>query len=80
MDILKALADWLLEGVKWVVDLLPDSPFRVDWIPDIVHQVMGYLNYFIPVGLMLKTMLAWTVVVGLWYVYSLLMRWLKAIE
>lgn len=80
MDIIGKLVDWVVDNIKGIIDLLPDSPFRVEYVPAIVEQMMGYVNYFIPIGLMLKTMLAWTVCVGVWYAAMILMRWLKAIE
>lgn len=79
MDFIKSLIDWVVNGIKAVVDLLPDSPFQIT-VPDSVQQMMGYVNYFIPIKLMLQTMLAWTICVGVWYAATILMRWVKAIE
>lgn len=79
MDILKSISGWIVDGVKSVVDLLPDSPFTFD-VPASVQQMLGYVNYFIPIRQMLITLGAWTACVIVWYAASVFMRWLKAIE
>lgn len=59
--------------------LLPLSPFQ-----QFINQFrglpyLGWLNWFFPVGDCLVVMLAWLGAVGLFYLYSVLMRWLKMI-
>ena len=41
---------------------------------------LGYLNYFIPVGTFLKIGAAWLAAIALFYLYSVLARWIKLIE
>ena len=62
-----------------VIDLLPDSPFNFD-LPDYVQDILGYINYFVPIGSMIKILTAWTACIIVWYAASALMRWIKAIE
>lgn len=65
--------------VQHLSDFLPLSPFRpyieqlsnVPWI--------GILNYFVPVGIFLDILLAWASALGLFYVYSIILRWVKVI-
>lgn len=62
-----------------VLDLLPLSPFQ-EFISDFSSlPYLGWLNWFFPVGDCLVVMAAWLVAVGLFYMYSILMRWLKII-
>ena len=62
-----------------LLQLLPLSPFTqfIDQFRNL--PFLGYLNWFFPVGDCLKVMAAWLVAVGLTYLYSILMRWLKVI-
>ena len=78
-SIINSGISWLKNMVAGVIDLLPDSPFQID-IPDYVHDIMGYINYFVPIGSMVKILAAWTACIITWYLASLLMRWTKAIE
>ena len=62
-----------------LLQLLPLSPFSqfIDQFRNL--PFLGYLNWFFPVGDCLKVMAAWLTAVGLFYLYSILMRWLKVI-
>lgn len=67
------------EFAQDLLDLLPLSPFQ-DFISDFASlPYLGWLNWFFPVGDCLVVMLAWLGAVGLFYLYSILMRWLKII-
>ena len=59
--------------------VLPLSPFQqfIDQFRALPY--LGWLNWFFPVGACLTVMAAWLVAVGLFYLYSILMRWLKII-
>ena len=41
---------------------------------------LGYLNYFVPVGTCLKIGAAWLSAIALFYLYSVVARWIKLIE
>lgn len=62
-----------------LLQLLPLSPFTqfIDQFRNL--PFLGYLNWFFPVGDCLKVMAAWLTAVGLFYLYSIVMRWLKVI-
>jgi hypothetical protein len=74
----------LLNGLRavliTVLELLPDSPFRgfIDNIAEIPY--IGYLNYFVPVSDFLALLTVWGAAVGLFYVSSVILRFVKAID
>ena len=72
--------EWLFENiVQKLIDLLPLSPFQ-EFISDFRSlPYLGWLNWFFPVGDCLKVMMVWLGAVGLFYLYSVLMRWIKLI-
>lgn len=62
-----------------LLSVLPLSPFT-----QFIEQFrslpfLGYLNWFFPVGDCLAVMGVWLTAVGLFYLYSIVMRWLKVI-
>ena len=62
-----------------LISVLPLSPFQ-DYISQFSSlPYLGWLNWFFPVGDCLVVMLAWLGAVGLFYLYSIVMRWLKMI-
>lgn len=72
MDIAKKI-------LSWVLAFLPDSPFQmisnnpaVKWLP--------YVNWFIPVSFMISTMELWLSAIAIYYIYSMILRWVKAVS
>ena len=64
---------------EFLQTILPLSPFRpyIDKIN--LTGYMGYINYFIPVGIMVDILGAWITCMGLFYLYSIIMRWAKIV-
>lgn len=62
-----------------VVKLFPSSPFRSFLSEFTGFQFLGWLNWFFPVGACLRILSAWLVAVGLFYLYSIVARWVKII-
>lgn len=65
--------------ISQLLSVLPTSPFA-----DFVAQFsglpwLGVLNWFFPVRQCLIVMTAWLGAIGLFYLYSVVMRWVKMI-
>lgn len=77
MDIFTSIVDKFANSVY---SLLPTSPFR-PYINKLASlNFLGYLNWFVPVGTLLGIATAWVSVIGLYYLYQLLLRWVRMIE
>lgn len=64
----------------FLITVLPMSPFR-DFINSFdVPDWVGWLNWFFPVTRILAIFLAWLTAYGLYLAYSIILRWVKAIE
>lgn len=78
-DLINWMINLISEFGSVLIQLLPRSPFA-DWIDSFqVEQFVGILNWFVPVGQMVSVFSLWLVAVGLFYLYSILMRWIKMI-
>lgn len=68
------------EFLQAVVNFLPSSPFQafIDSCSNIPY--LRWLNWFVPVGTLIAIGQAWLTAVGLYYMYSVILRWLRAIE
>lgn len=64
---------------EFLQTILPVSPFRpyIDALK--VSEYMAYINYFVPVGTMVDILGAWITCMGLFYMYSVIMRWAKIV-
>lgn len=75
MDVMKLFGNL----ISWVLGFLPDSPFvMIDNSP--VADYIGYINYFFPISFMISTAEAWLTAVAVYYIYSAVLRWIKAIS
>ncbi len=66
--------------INAVLFLLPDSPFADVEIPMEVRAILGYVNYFVPVGAMLAIGASWLAAIAIYYIYQTILRWAKTIK
>lgn len=77
------MLDWMNEIIgkfgQTLMDVLPTSPFQ-QFLTDFKDlPYLNYLNWFIPVGTFIKIGGAWLGAIGIFYLYSVIMRWVKMI-
>ena len=77
------LINYLIKGIGSVLSLifsiLPPSPFSIiDNSP--IKEYLSYINYFVPINEVIFILQSWLVAVGLYYIYQVALRWIKAIE
>lgn len=60
-------------------DVLPTSPFQqfIQSMPE--SKGFQWLNWLLPIGDMINVMSAWLGAIALFYIYSIILRWIKAI-
>lgn len=78
-----ALINALLTIITSLLDLIymvfPSSPFQLiksSGFEDILAQI----NYILPLSEMLTILEAWVLAIGIYYLYSIIARWVNAIE
>ena len=74
---MKEILDKLLSVI---LSLLPLSPFAdaIDSLTQLPY--LAYLNYFVPINTFIKIGKAWLAAIALFYLYSVIARWIKLIE
>lgn len=78
-NILNALRNMLVTLANALLEILPTSPFQafISKLTDV--PVLGYLNYFVPIGEMIAITEAWLTAIIIFYAYQLVLRWIKLI-
>lgn len=76
---INAILGWVKSAMEWVLSFLPKSPFTavLNAIEDI--PFLDALNWFIPVSTFVAIGEAWLVAIGVYYLYSIVLRWIKAV-
>lgn len=69
----------VVELLNYLMSVFPTSPFHQFIVQFEDMPFLGYLNWFIPISDMLKVGTAWLVAIGLFYLYSIVARWVKLI-
>lgn len=66
-------------ALNTIFGLLPNTPFAIDET-SVISEYMGYLNWIIPIDKILIVTMSWLTAIALYYVYQIVLRWIKAIE
>ena len=78
-NIMQFVYEWASKMANAIMSFLPTSPFRSFINSWDAPQYLGWLNWFIPVSQILSIMALWLTAIGLFYLYSIIMRWVKMI-
>lgn len=66
-----------------IIQLFPASPIQpliATLSTPAVLEVLSFVNWFVPVGTMLGVLSGWLACVAAYYVYQILLRWIKVVE
>ncbi len=77
-----ALSDALVSFAVGVVELFPASPFVIldEMANSEFYEWLQMMNWFIPVNSFVAILEAWLSCVAVYYVYQVVLRWVKVIE
>lgn len=77
------LCNGIIQTLGWLVSLifsiLPPSPFKMISNSPIA-EYLPTLNFFIPIAEIISITQVWLAAVGVYYLYQIVLRWIKAIE
>lgn len=79
IEFLNSIITALSSLLTFIVELLPQSPFQsfdMTWL----KPYIGYLNWIIPFGRIIDTLILWLGCIACYYIYSIALRWIKAIK
>ena len=77
-----ALSDALVSMAVSVIRLFPASPFGIldSLSGTVAYEWLQFLNWFIPVGTFVGILEAWLSGIAIYYIYQIVLRWVKVIE
>lgn len=66
-----------------IISVFPASPIQpllASLRSSAVSEILGFVNWFVPVGTMLGILSGWLACVAAYYVYQILLRWIRVVE
>lgn len=76
------LVNGFIKLLAKVLDLLfivlPGSPFEFIYENDVIVDYLGYINWLVPVGVLISIVELWLVAIGTFYLVQIPLRWAKA--
>lgn len=80
MDFFDKIGMGISEVFNKLLDVLPKSPiFYLESNPEI-RNILSYVNYFIPISTMISIAETWLITIAAYYVYQVILRWIKMVE
>lgn len=77
--IFTSVANALNEALGSILFFLPESPMKIlDYAP--LKPYLGLFNYLFPVAEILAFLELWVTCIATYYVYQIILRWVKAID
>lgn len=77
------MLDWFGELVNkfasMILSVLPHSPVQKYLASFDKLPYLGWLNWFVPVSAIITVAETWLVCIGLFYLYQIILRWVRAI-
>lgn len=80
MDFFEKVGLTITEVFNKLLDALPKSPITYLEANPEVKKFLSYANYFIPISTMIALAELWLFAILLFYVYQVILRWIKMIE
>lgn len=80
MSILNGLKEFLINAMNTVLFFLPDSPFSQFLNATMDNELLAFINWILPIGTFISIGQVWLSAISVFYIYQLILRWIKAIE
>lgn len=80
LNLLQSIIDGFATILMTIIVALPSSPFTGLYNLSMDSTFLGYLAWLFPVSEIIALLQAWGVSVGAFYLYMIVLRWIKAIE
>lgn len=78
--LLQTIIDGLAGILSLILFVLPDSPFQSLQSVAIDNKYLQWLAWIVPFPQIIVMLEAWLTAIVLYYVYIVILRWVKAIE
>lgn len=74
------LIDSLVNLLNLILSFLPISPFKSVYNLTLDNTLLSNLAWIVPFPQIIGMLQAWTTAIGIYYLYSIVLRWIKAVS
>lgn len=79
-NVFNALANLVMKFFNALLSLLPQSPFSAFLEAMEKWEFLKTLNWIVPISTFISIGTAWLTAIGVYYAWSVVLRWIKAVE
>ena len=80
VDIFNTLFELIMKFFNGLLKLLPGSPFSAFLTAMEQWEFLKTLNWIVPIGTFISIGTEWLTAIGVYYAWSVVLRWIKAVE
>lgn len=80
MDFLSSIGDTVHGIVEAIIEFLPGSPIQFIEKNSQVKEIIGFMNWFLPIETMIGMAEVWIAAILVYYVIQAILRWARIIE
>lgn len=80
LKLLQGIIDVLVATLNLTISFLPASPFKSFMNFSLDNDMIGAMNYFLPISEIISVLQAWLVAVTVYYIWMTVGRWVKIID
>ena len=79
-SVYQGIIDIFSKALGWVLMMLPLSPFANLMQYALTNELLQFLNYLLPIGALIVITEGWLTAIATFYVWQVILRWVKACE
>lgn len=79
LKLLQGIIDGFVAVLQGIISVLPGSPFNGLSAMTLDSKWFGVICYVVPVPQIVAVLEAWIIAVGTFYLYQVILRWVKAV-
>lgn len=76
-DFINSIIDVFSDLLNSIIEALPTSPFAQFTYSTLSNNLLGFLNYFLPISEVIAVLQLWVIAVAGYYIYKYILKFIR---